>query len=96
MYGVCTGSVMSPCSSSVSIYTLRYANDTLTALDSAGTPLDLTLINSTALSAQQSALEAISSLAGINGNIGGVASIVLSAQQLSEMASDSLVLSTSK
>lgn len=87
---------MSPCSSSVSIYTLRYANDTLAALDSVGTPLDLTLINNTALSAQQSALEAITSLAGINAMVGGVASIVLSAQQLSEMASDSLVQSTSE
>lgn len=87
---------MSLSSSSVSVYTLRYANDTLTALESAGTPLDLTLINSTALSAQQTALGAIDQLAGISASLDSVTSIVLSARQLRDMAVDSLAASTSE
>lgn len=88
---------MSPCSSSISVYTLRYANDTLTALVSAGTPLDLSLINSTALSAQERAREAVVQLTGIDATLGPVISIVLtSAQQLGRRASDSLAASASE
>lgn len=87
---------MSLCSSSVSVYTLRYANDTLTALESVGTPLDLALINITALSAQEKALAAINQLAGISGTLDSVTSIVLSAQQLRDLGPDSLATSTSE
>ena len=87
-----------PCSSSVSVYTLRYASDTLAALSSAGKPLDLSLINSTALSAQEEAQEGLLQLGVVNASsLGSVASIVLSsAQQLSESAADSLAASESE
>lgn len=87
---------MSLFSSSVSVYTLRYANDTLSALESVGTPLDLALINSTALTAQQRALAAIDQLAGISATLDSVTSIVLLVEQLRDLALDSLATSTSE
>ena len=64
-------------SSSVSVYTLLLATDTLIALGSAGKPLDLSLINETALLAQERAQEAVDILGGVNFTLKGVASVVL-------------------
>ena len=81
----------------MSIYTLDHAGDILTALRSTGTPLDVTLINRTALLAQQTAREAIDRADGINSSLRDVVStVILSARQLSQRASDSLDASNSK
>ena len=71
----------------MSVYTRRLATDTLSSLGSAGKPLDLSLINETALLAQERARKATALLAGINATLGGVVSIVLSStEQLRERA----------
>ena len=67
----------------MSVYTLRLATDTLVALGNEGEPLDLGLINETALLAQERARGAAGLLARVNTTLGGVVSIVLrSAEQL--------------
>lgn len=85
-------------SSSISVYTVQHAIDTLDALGTSGMPLDTSLINNTALSAQEIAQNAIKQLATINSTqLGGVVSIVLlSARQLSEIASTVSSMAISK
>lgn len=71
----------------MSIYTLRLARDALSALGGPGQPLDLFLINETALLAQERAQDATTLLAGVNSTVATVVSIVLSsAVQLRDRA----------
>ena len=88
---------LSHSSSSVSFYTLDHASDILAALRSTGTPLDVTLINRTALLALQTAREAIDRTDAINSTLRDMVSmVILSARQLSQRASDSLDASNSE